>query len=372
MSICGSSTRVEDYNLPLHVGAIFIILSVSTGACAMPIIALNVPKLHIPTKAHFIFRHFGTGVLIATALVHLLPTAFISLTDPCLPAFFNEQYTALAGAIALAAIFLITIVEMIFSPHREAVSEIEQMPIRQASVPEAVMDVDGATSAQTPQLGRTRSTRSFSYMRRVQAAEQTCDGLAVAINGDGRHHVTQTVDEENVTSAPEKEDECDQEKLAMQCVLLECGILFHSVFIGMALAVSVGREQIVLLIAVAFHQIFEGLALGSRIAAAGWKRASLQPCLMALAYGFTTPLGQAIGIATRNLYDPSSETGLIVVGTMNAISAGLLTFASLVDLLSEDFLTDRSWRTMRGRKRIFAMSLVVFGAFCMSLIGAWA
>lgn len=85
-----------------------------------------------------------------------------------------------------------------------------------------------------------------------------------------------------------------------------------------------------------------------------------------------TPLGQAIGIATRNLYDPDSETGLIVVGTMNAVSAGLLTYTSLVDLLTEDFLSDDSWRLLRGNRRRMAMSLVFLGAFCMSLIGAWA
>ena len=86
----------------------------------------------------------------------------------------------------------------------------------------------------------------------------------------------------------------------------------------------------------------------------------------------TTPLGQAIGIATRDLYDPASATGLVVVGSFNAFSAGLLAYTSLVDLLSEDFLSDHSWRTLRGTRRIIAMSFVFFGAFCMSLIGAWA
>lgn len=173
-------------------------------------------------------------------------------------------------------------------------------------------------------------------------------------------------------SLDEKEAEAERKKLILQCMLLECGILFHSVFIGMSLAVAVGHDQIVLLVAIAFHQTFEGLALGSRIAAVGWKPKALQPWVMALAYGCTTPLGQAIGIGTRNLYDPDSTTGLIVVGTMNAISSGLLVYTSLVDLLSEDFLSDHSWKTLRGNRRIVAMSLVFFGAFCMSLIGAWA
>jgi hypothetical protein len=59
-----------------------------------------------------------------------------------------------------------------------------------------------------------------------------------------------------------------------------------------------------------------------------------------VAYGCTTPLGQAIGIATHSLYSPDSEVGLLVVGIMNAISSEFLVFASLVELMSEDFLGD--------------------------------
>ena len=86
----------------------------------------------------------------------------------------------------------------------------------------------------------------------------------------------------------------------------------------------------------------------------------------------STPLGQAIGLATHTLYSPDSEVGLILVGVMNAISAGLLTFASLVELLSEDFLSDASWRYLRGHQRVYACLLVLLGAFGMSLVGAWA
>lgn len=85
-----------------------------------------------------------------------------------------------------------------------------------------------------------------------------------------------------------------------------------------------------------------------------------------------TPLGQAIGLATHTLYSPNSEVGLLLVGTMNAISAGLLIYASLVELMSEDFLSDESWRVLRGKKRVFACVLVFAGAFFMSLVGAWA
>jgi zinc transporter 1/2/3 len=86
----------------------------------------------------------------------------------------------------------------------------------------------------------------------------------------------------------------------------------------------------------------------------------------------STPLGQAIGIATHTLYSPDSEIGLLVVGIMNAISAGFLVFASLVELMSEDFLSDESWKILRGRKRVIACLLVFGGAALMSLVGAWA
>lgn len=83
-------------------------------------------------------------------------------------------------------------------------------------------------------------------------------------------------------------------------------------------------------------------------------------------------MGQAIGLATHTLYSPDSKIGLIVVGVMNAVSAGLLTFASLVELLSEDFLSDESWRLLCGKRRVYACLLVLAGALMMSLVGAWA
>ena len=86
----------------------------------------------------------------------------------------------------------------------------------------------------------------------------------------------------------------------------------------------------------------------------------------------STPFGQAIGLATHSFYNQDSEVGLLVVGSMNAISSGLLTFQSLVELLSEDFLSDNSWEVLRGRRRVYACLHVVMGAFLMSLVGAWA
>ena len=182
-------------------------------------------------------------------------------------------------------------------------------------------------------------------------------------HGHGHSHSADTSDE--MTEAQHK-------KQLRQCLLLEAGILFHSVFIGMALSVATGTAFMVLLIAISFHQTFEGLALGSRISAVRFPPNSPKPWLMALAYGTTTPIGQLIGLLIHNLYDPASQTGLLAVGVMNAISSGLLLFAGLVELLAEDFLSDESYKILHGKRRLEACASVVGGAALMALVGAWA
>lgn len=171
----------------------------------------------------------------------------------------------------------------------------------------------------------------------------------------------------NVLSA-----ENERKRQILQCLLLEAGILFHSIFIGMAVSVATGPPFVVFLIAIAFHQSFEGLALGSRIAAINFPTHSPRPWLMVLAYGTTTPIGQAIGLIVHNLYDPHSAAGLLMVGLMNGISSGLLLFAGLVQLLAEDFLSDKSYVTLKGRRRWEAFAAVIGGATLMALVGAWA
>jgi zinc transporter 1/2/3 len=391
--------NADDYNLPLHVGALLIIWFVSTMACAFPLLAKRFPGLRIPNRFFFIVRHFGTGVLVATAFVHLFPTAFISLGDPCLGSFWNDDYPAMPGAIALAAIFLVTVVEMVFHPARHIKPDAVAAVVAAGSADQdesAVVDDsattldDGAVAADievsstdsdvparpmrsmAPSRGRSLST---GYnLNRLNTAElrELADATQVeSSRRDGNLEAGEKSEPSDRGSEPLSPEQ-KKRKERLQCILLELGILFHSVFIGMALSVSIGNEFIILLIAIVFHQTFEGLALGARISAIKWENGAHQPWLMALAYGFTTPIGQALGIATHTLYSPGSEIGLIVVGVMNSISAGLLIYASLVELMSEDFLSDESWKCLRGKKRVMACLLVFFGALLMSLVGAWA
>ena len=395
-STCEDGKAQPDYDLGLHVGGLFLILFVSGTGCAFPMLVLRFPRLRIPPSFLFGAKHFGTGVLVATAFVHLLPTAFVSLNNPCLSSFWTTDYQAMPGAIMLASVFFVTLIEMIFSPAQHvcggnegvtAVSRREKEPkmeIELPAAPQAALERQYSDSSlRVRDLGALRG-RVGSISRTLSRYHEDGQNLSALQLPDAespderseqdRNDSTIKLDHDHETGEHTHVLTPDQlhRKAIMQVFLLEMGILFHSVFIGMSLAVSVGSDFTVLLIAIVFHQTFEGLALGVRIADIQWKPRAAQPWLMALAYGCTTPGGMAIGIATHSLYSPDSEIGLLVVGVMNAVSAGFLVYASLVELLSEDFLSDESWKVLRGRKRVGACLLVFSGAFLMSLVGAWA
>lgn len=160
-------------------------------------------------------------------------------------------------------------------------------------------------------------------------------------------------------------------KLSSQITLIEGGILFHSVFVGMTISIT-NEGFVTLLVAIIFHQAFEGLGLGSRIAAVPYPSNSWKPWALVVAFGTTAPIGQALGLATRGSYDPSSAFGLILVGVCNAISSGLLLYAALVDLLAEDFLSEEAQHNMTTADKTKAFIYLLMGAAGMSIVGAFA
>lgn len=278
----GGVTGAE-YDLSLHVAALFIILGTSTLACAFPILATNIPRLRIPPSFLFFISHFGTGVLVATAFVHLLPTAFTNLGDPCLSEFWTSDYPAMPGAIAMAGIFLITVIEMIFSPGRLScrgglgsdIHESSQGNQResihlQAETDSPSQDQHSPSGFQNrphlrdlgPLIGRS-SSMSRAINRMGEQPENITE-VVPASSGNTTSNENQANDNRKVEAIEvdsERNDdtvslspEQKRNKAVMQVFLLEMGILFHSVFIGMSLSVTIGNEFVILLIAIVFHR----------------------------------------------------------------------------------------------------------------------
>jgi len=96
----------------------------------------------------------------------------------------------------------------------------------------------------------------------------------------------------------------------------------------------------------------------------------LSVTIMSTFFAITTPIGIVVGMGIANSYDESSPTALIVQGVLNAASAGILIYMSLVDLLAADF-THPKMQSNTGLQ-IMAHIALLLGAGLMSLLAKWA
>lgn len=127
------------------------------------------------------------------------------------------------------------------------------------------------------------------------------------------------------------------------------------------------------MVVIIFHQTFEGLGLGSRLALAPWPtNRRWTPYILALAYGLSTPLAIGIGLGVRKTYPPESATTLIVNGVFDSISAGILIYTGLVELMAHEFMFSNAMKRASIRVVLAALFLMALGAGLMALLGKWA
>jgi len=307
--ICGGG---NDFNgrLGLRVAAIFVILVTSMFGIAsieshlyiinnhfvgalFPMSAKKLPRLHIPKVTFTFAKFFGSGVIIATAFIHLLAPSFSELGDPCLSTFWEVDYPW-SAAFSLIAVFSLFSIELL------------------------AMRVAHISFATTDALGKT------DYIVDTHESPLSLQSPPV------------TVANEEMTTVNNGETTRLDARL-IGFFILEFGVIFHSVIIGLTLSTT-GAEFNTLFIVIIFHQMFEGLGLGSRLAILPFKKRSIWPWILGIAYGVVTPIGMAIGLGLRTTYDPASQTALIVSGILDAISSGILLYTGLVELLAHEFL----------------------------------
>lgn len=99
------------YNIRVRVGSLFIVFVTSSIAVFGPILLRRFAKNVSTTGIRFtMIKQFGTGVIIATALIHLLTHASLQFASPCLG---ELDYEATTTAIVMAGAFLTFLVEFI-------------------------------------------------------------------------------------------------------------------------------------------------------------------------------------------------------------------------------------------------------------------
>ncbi|KAG9815612.1 Zip-domain-containing protein, partial [Aureobasidium melanogenum] len=155
----------------------------------------------------------------------------------------------------------------------------------------------------------------------------------------------------------------------LKVTIMEAGIIFHSLLIGLTLVVAGDSGFITLFIVIIFHQMFEGLALGSRIS--DLQIRMVEKLLMATAFAIVTPIGMAIGIGVLNQFNGNDPSTIIAIGTLDALSAGILLYVGLVEMLAHDWMHGELSKAPLRHVIPAAVSLIA-GLVLMSVLGKWA
>ncbi|KAJ3004150.1 UNVERIFIED_CONTAM: high-affinity Zn(2+) transporter zrt1 [Siphonaria sp. JEL0065] len=328
-----------------------------------------------------LFKMFGIGVIAGTAWIHLLPDAFSQFSSPCLADGWKSYGPAYVGLFGMTAAFLVQLVEftaegiktktkrtkrresecvdLTQNPSLDSGSE-KQHPLNTIEIvsePSTVettaltlapsgsdfviaTDSDGTTSPLTP----TDANPTPSFLNVIPSA-----------HGGAMSHDLQT---------PNSSTE-------LSTIILELGILFHSLIIGITLGVTPDDAFGTLLAAICFHQMFEGMALGVLIGdlsnlSNGTKK------LLGLMYPMTTPIGLAIGIAVRNSYNSNSSTLIVVQGILDSLSAGILFFNTYCELMSEQVSHSPHFLSLGSTLKIASFLAMYLGAAAMAIVALWA
>ncbi|KAG4031124.1 hypothetical protein MFRU_010g02490 [Monilinia fructicola] len=385
---CGGGNEY-DGRMGLRISSIFVIGFGSMLGALLPIAAARTKRLSVPPLAFFITKYFGSGVIIATAFIHLLAPASENLTSPCLKGPIT-QYDWAEG-IALMTIFSMFFIELMASrfdvfgedKHDLEAADPAKDLIKRTSRNEKLE----ALKTSSPPGGSSyrEATESPLASNTVLGHDNDSSITRIQTSGEGPSRGRSSIPgrPDDLSYPPGGEDHLghqrehhqDDDHFAAQMTalfILEFGVIFHSIFIGLTLAVT-GDDFVILYIVLVFHQTFEGLGLGARLATAHWpKKKSWMPWVLGSAYGFTTPIAIAIGLGVRTTFTPGSQNTMIVNGVFDSISAGILIYTGLVELMAHEFMFNQEMRKSSMKMLLFAFGCMCAGAGLMALLGKWA
>lgn len=294
-----------EYNTGLHIASVFIILAASTIGVFMPVIASKVRVLRLSDRVLTFGKQFGTGVILSTAFIHMMPTAMANLSSPCLGSTFSEKYTAFGGLFILLSSLFMHWIEFMAVEHNER-------RMREAATSQGLEEINidlgglGATGvAAAPCPGHSVTVVEERSCHDSCSSISSCDqehpapkvqyhvpanescGSSITHNDPNFPRVTELPQLHEHDHIREKQMESndqahnhkshhhhhtqetghshahglsllDESQRRISTYILEAGIATHSVIIGVSLGVSSGSEFMGLLIALVFHQFFEG------------------------------------------------------------------------------------------------------------------
>ncbi|KAL3522987.1 hypothetical protein ACH5RR_015821 [Cinchona calisaya] len=290
--LCNNKSKA----LPLKIIAIVSILVTSMIGVCLPLVTRSIPALSPDRSLFVIVKAFAAGIILATGFMHVLPDSFDMLRSTCLKDNPWHRFPFTGFVAMLSAILTLMVDSMATSFYTK--KNKPGIVIPQASVP---AQGDQEMAVVNVNTGNLQCHHHESVMK---------DGI----------EVSQLL------------------RYKVIAMVLELGIIVHSVVIGLSLGASNNTCTIKgLVAALCFHQMFEGMGLGGSIS---------------------------------NAYQENSPRALITVGLLIASSSGLLIYMALVDLLASDFMDPKLQGSIK--LQIESYMAVLLGAGGMSLLAKWA
>ncbi|KZV84712.1 Zinc/iron permease [Exidia glandulosa HHB12029] len=306
----------------------------------------------------FTGKHFGTGVILATAFAHLLQDAFSNLAKA------GPRWRNVAGLTTLGSLLTIFLVEY------GCTAYVEYMMSRPRPM-SGLADV-------SPRLPAYRDDPS------ADGPGPTPFPVPVPPPGQDDYFAAQPSRPSNrrrrnahraseLKTTTREEAPLDRTTHIIGLLVLQFGIMIHSLVIGITLAFTSGADFTSLVTAIIFHQLFEGISLGVRIselpAHQGTShilpgRPSILPRVLVVLFALTVPFGILLGLYALPREIPQ------LAGLLQAASAGMLIYAGTVEMLAEDFVHSGEDR-VSGKQGAWAIGALLAGAVLMGILG-WA
>ncbi|RYR13580.1 hypothetical protein Ahy_B04g070498 isoform A [Arachis hypogaea] len=316
------SCNNKEKALPLKIMAIFAILVTSMIGVSLSLVTRWIPALSPENELFMVVKCFAGGIILSTGFMHVLPDSFDMLRSDCLEEKPWHEFP-FSGLVAMfSALFTLMVDSLATSFYSKKSSD--------AVIPEQ-------------EMGVVVSVGHFHG------------------HDNGHHHAA-------IEATKNEGGDTQLVRYRVVAMVLELGIIVHSVVIGLSMGASNNTCSIKgLIVALCFHQMFEGMGLGGCILQAQYKL--LKRMVLVLLFSITTPFGIALGIGLSRIYKENSPSALITVGMLNASSAGLLIYMSLVDLLSTDFMSPRLQNNIKLQFKSYVA--VFLGAAGMSVMAKW-
>ncbi|KAK0185134.1 zinc iron permease [Armillaria mellea] len=424
-----------------------VIFVISLFAVSFPGISKRSTYLPIPKVVFFIGKHFGTGVILSTAFCHLLQDSFEALRNPLVAESYGKvgDQCGLIILGSLLSIFLIeysstSYVDHLHAEPSEPSSPIATLPPTSEPLPmicddpsESTPDEDTPLMSSSSHSSHTasshqpqhylssiitntprhlRSTESYYIINDLNyhvnhgeyqliGGRGSCVCVCVCpANAEGDRPRAKSVPRSGTATPTHTTDvenpHIGRRRQVVGILVLQLGIMIHSLVIGLTLSITHGAEFTSLVTAIIFHQLFEGLSLGIRIAAlppsspvprlpvpntASRSKPRLSVFgaepqgewhwlapVLSLLFAITTPLGLGGGMLAFSGNTSKSQM-LLTQGLMSAISAGMLIYAATVEMIAGDFVFGNLNEGPTPGRKVLAVVSLLAGVLGMGLVG---